>query len=115
MGERVHTERGWSFGTAFRFTAFPFVVLSVLSVGGTIGTDPGTYGPERSYGSEAPDLMALYFVWYLAAGVGLLSPLVGVALWAIGWKKARDGVFAGFGLGLLALTATCFANLASAF
>ena len=78
-----------TFQRAFASTAIPIIALSILSTGD------------------------LYFVWFLAAFIGVIALFTAIGF-AIGGKRSTaSGTLAGFGVGFLALTVTCFANLAT--
>jgi hypothetical protein len=94
MSTRRNTRDRSAFKKAFAWTAVPIVALSVLS---TVGS--GVEG--------------LYAFWYVAAGLWLLSVLVGIGF-AIGrGGQTTSGIWAGVGLGVVALGLTCFANLST--
>lgn len=91
-----------TFRKAFWWTAGPVVALSVLSMAGA-----GGGGFEGEGGLLGP----LYFLWYAAAGVGLLALLLAAGFGAAGEKAAVSGILAGIGVGVVALGLTCFVNL----
>ncbi len=80
------------FQKAFLWTAVPQVVLSLLSTGGVW-------------------LEGLYLVWFLALLIWGLTLLGGIIYLATGERQTAAGIFAGFAVGFVALSVTCFANL----
>ena len=87
-------ERDSDFKRAFLWIALPIVVLSIVS---TAGAASGGF----------------YALWYVAAGLGLLAPLVAIGF-AIGRRgRVASGIWAGVGVGIVALGLTCFANLST--
>jgi hypothetical protein len=87
-----------SFNKAFALTAIAIVLLSLLSTAGAVGR-----------GSEI-----LYFAWYVAAVVWVMALgglVVLVSLRSTRRREIVSGVLAGMAVGVLALAATCFANL----
>lgn len=81
-----------TFRKAFLWTAVPIVALSTVSTAGS-GAD------------------GLYGLWYLAAGTWSLVFLVAIGF-AIGRRgPVTSGIWAGVGVGIVALGLTCFANL----
>ena len=81
------------FRKALAWTAVPIVALSVVSTAGA-----------------AYDFF--YYLWFGAAGVGLLATVVLVGLYAVGRRKSGPGILYGIGIGVLALVATGALNFA---
>ena len=85
-----------AFRKGFALTAIPIVVVSILSTAGAVGSE------------------GLYFVWYLGAGLWALAILTAIVFTiAVSKRKTASGMWAGLGVGFLALTATCFVNVAT--
>ena len=87
----ARSQPGWQpgyFGKAFAWTAIPIVALSIISTAGA--------------GNES-----FYFAWLAAAGLWGLA-LLGAIIIAIapGPGERASGIWAGIGVGLLALAAT---------
>ena len=84
---------GRGFKKAFAWTAIPIVPLAIISTSGA-------------------NLVFPYFLWFLGAAGWLLAGLVAIAFLPRRRWNMVAGVFAGFGVGFLALAATCLANVA---
>ena len=82
------------FRKALMITAIPIVVLSLISLAGAA-------------------LKGFIFVGFAAAAGTLWVVAIGVAIvFAVkGKREIAAGMFAGIGIGFVALGATCFANL----
>ncbi len=87
---------------AFAWTAIPIVTLSIVS---TAGAGYGEFGVKFWIG--------FYVVWYLAAAVWLVATIATVVLYARGKRESASGVFAGVGVGLLAVGITGLVNFAT--
>ena len=96
---------GTAFKRAFAWTAIPIVALSIAST-------VGVAGGEALHGTGNVLLLG-YFLWFAAAVVWLLTPLAAISFAIARRRKVASGILAGFGVGVLALSLTCFANLAS--
>ena len=55
----------------------------------------------------------MYFAWFAALLVTATSLLIAIILGLSGAGSQAKGVFAGFGVGVLALGVSCFANLST--
>lgn len=90
------------FKKALIFTAIPIVVVSII---GTVGMS--------AYKTEGPETV-LFNVWLAAGGLALVGFIAAVVLAVRGQKKIAAGIFAGVGIGIVAIGVTCFANIAMA-
>lgn len=82
-----------TFQKAFAWTAIPLVVLSVASTGGV-----WTQG-------------ILYAFWFIAFLGWLIALFVAAGFGIAGKPQVAAGIMAGFAVGFVALSVTCFANL----
>lgn len=94
-------EPGNGMGLAFKFTFFPIVGISVLSLFGA-------------------SINGLYFAWFVAVGYGALAVFIGVFIALISFfnigesaKQAAAGMVGGAAVGVIVLTVTCFINIAT--
>ena len=83
-----------AFRKAFAWTVIPIVALSVVSTAGAAEVN-------------------IYSLWFAGVGLGLLAPLVAIGFAIARKRRAASGILAGFGVGILALALTCFANLST--
>ena len=87
-----------SFRKALIFTTIPIVVLSLVSMVGA-----GTYIYE-----------GMQLVWLSAALLWVTAIVAAIVFTVKGRRTVAAGMFAGIGIGIVALGATCFANLSLA-
>ena len=74
------------FRKALIITAIPIVVLSLISLA----------GPS---------------VWFAAAALWVIAIVAAIVFISKGRREIAAGVFSGIGIGIVALGATCFANI----
>jgi hypothetical protein len=94
VSARGNAQDKGAFWLAFAWTAFPIVLVSVVSTAGA--ADDG-----------------LYFLWFVGVVLGLIAPLAAIGFAFAHKGRVASGILAGFGVGVLALALTCFANLST--
>ena len=88
------------FRIALLATAIPIIVLSAISVAGTM---------PAAGGLDWDPLLAL---WFVAAGLLGLAILVAIGFAVARKRQIAAGILAGIGIGSVGLGVTCFANIA---
>jgi tetrahydromethanopterin S-methyltransferase subunit C len=87
-----------TFRKALVGTATPIVILSFISMAGTLR------------GHYFDDFTPVYFAWLGALGLWLLAILATIVFAVSGRRQIASGILAGIGIGTVSLGVTCFAN-----
>ncbi len=82
------------FRKAFMITAIPIVVLSLISTAGA-------------------SMESIYNAWFIAGGLWVIAILSAIGFTIAHKRQIASGIFAGIGIGIVALGATCIANLST--
>jgi tetratricopeptide (TPR) repeat protein len=104
-GSRLASQRRDQFRKGFARTAIPIVALSIAS---TVGVAAGV-----NYVATELGWSLFLIVWLLAAAAWLGAIVATVILYGRGQRWLASGVLAGVGIGVIALGATLFANVAT--
>ena len=89
------------FRKALLWTAVPMVALSLISLAG-VATNPKDEGAIFGFG----------LMWLVAALWWLLASMAAIGYRIASEKQKMAGVLAGLGIGIVALSGTCFAMTA---
>ena len=96
-------------GTAFKWTLFPILATSLLSLFGVFGDGVGYFGEDG---------LGVYAAWFGALIYGFLALMVGViallaSVFDSSGKTAQvaGGILGGVAVGVVVLAVTCFINI----